>query len=92
MDPCNPNFFMINPSQRLHVFEIIKTIQFQALAGGDGITLQNVPNYDEFKPLKLVPKSGCSPCDEIKPLFLSLIRNFSKNWMVQCFAPYLCLG
>jgi hypothetical protein len=24
--------------------------------GGDGITLQNGPNYDEFKPLKLLPK------------------------------------
>jgi hypothetical protein len=33
-----------------------------ALVGGDGITLQNLPIYDEFKPLKLVP------CDEIKPL------------------------
>jgi hypothetical protein len=30
--------------------------------GGDEITLQNLPNYDEFKPLKLVPS------DEIKPL------------------------
>jgi hypothetical protein len=41
--------------------------------GGDGITLQNLPNYDEIKPLKLVP------CDEIKPLFLSLIRHFFKK-------------
>ncbi len=31
--------------------------------GGDGITLQNLPNYDEIKSLKLVP------CDEIKTLF-----------------------
>jgi hypothetical protein len=45
------------------------TTQFQALVGGDGITLQNGPDYDEFKPLKLLPKSKCSPCDEIKPLF-----------------------
>jgi hypothetical protein len=60
--PITLTFFMINPNLRLHVFKIIVTTQFQALVGGDGITLQNLPNYDEFKPLKLVT------CDKIKPL------------------------
>ncbi len=44
--------------------------------GGDGITLQNVPNYDEFKPPNITTKT---PCDEIKPLFWSLIRHFFKK-------------
>jgi hypothetical protein len=47
--------------------------------GGDGITLQNLPIYDEFKPLKLVPVTKLNPCDEIKPLFLSLIRHFFQK-------------
>jgi len=49
-------------------------------SGGVGITLQNVPNYDEFKLLILVPKSGCSPCDKIKPLFCLLFIIFFKKF------------
>ncbi len=47
MDPCNPNFF--------HDKSELEVVLFQALMGGDaGITLQNVPDYDEFKPLILL--------------------------------------
>ncbi len=67
--PITLTFFMKNLNYGLSVFQIITTSLFQALVGGDGITLQNVPNYDEFKPLFLLPKLGCSPYDEIKPLF-----------------------
>ena len=55
--------------------------------GGDGITLQNGPNFDEFKPLKLLQNPGCSSCDEIKTPFLSLIRHFFKK----LDGPRLCL-
>jgi hypothetical protein len=51
--------------------------------GGDGITLQNVPNYDEFT-LNITTKT---PCDEIKPFFWSLIRHFFKKFD----GPRLCL-
>jgi hypothetical protein len=34
----------------------------------------------------VVEQTGCSPCDEIKPLFLSIIRNFFKKFD----GPMLC--
>jgi hypothetical protein len=48
---------------------IVITSLFQALVGGDGITLQNFQNYDEIKPLISLLKLECTPCDEIIPLF-----------------------
>jgi hypothetical protein len=44
--------------------------------GGDGITLQNLQNYDEFKTLMLVP------CDEIKLLI--------HNFFIKLDGPMLC--
>ncbi len=69
MDPCNPNFF--HDKSKLEVAWLLNhhSNTVSGSGGGDDITLQNVPNYDEFKPLILVPKSGWSSCDEIKPLF-----------------------
>ncbi len=61
-EPCNPNFFHDKSKLELCFFKIIITTLVQALVGGDEITLQNLPNFDEFKPLKLVP------FDKIKPL------------------------
>jgi hypothetical protein len=86
LDPCNPNFFMINQNQRLCVFQIIITSLFQALMGGDGITLQNVLNYDDFKSLIFLGKPVCSPCCEVNSFFVTYSSLFSKNWMVQRFA------
>ena len=63
LDPCNPNFF--HDKSLLEVACFLNHHNYTVSGsggGGDEITLQNLPNYDEFKPLKLVP------CDEIKPL------------------------
>jgi hypothetical protein len=50
---------------------------FQALVRGNGITLQKIPNWDEF----ITTNNGRFPffCDEIKPTFLSLIRHFFQE-------------
>ncbi len=47
-EPCNPNFF--------HDKSELEVVLFQALVGGGKITLQNLPNFDEFKRILLLLK------------------------------------
>ncbi len=44
VDPCNPNF--LHDKSELEVVCFLN--HFQDLVGGDGIPLQNGPNYDEL--------------------------------------------
>jgi hypothetical protein len=70
LDPCNPNFFHDKSELEVERFLIIKTPLFQALVGGDGITLQNKSYCDEFKRILLQLKPSLwtrgHPCCRLK--------------------------
>ncbi len=52
--------------------------------GGD--TLQNVPNYDEFKPLILLPKPSC---DEISVFSFALTESTLKSMKCNLLGRYV---
>ncbi len=57
MDLCNPNFFL--DKSELEVVRFLNQHNYTVSGpggGGDGITLQNLPNYDEFKRIFLLLK------------------------------------